>query len=225
MSDYTLYTYWRSSCAARLRIALNLKDISYDLVPVNLLKNEHLSPEHKARNPSGTVPLLVRNNNGPEPFKIGQSVAALEYLDEVHPNSSSPLLPPASNPEARATVRTLVNIVACDVQPVTNLRIIRRVAALGGNTEEWSQELIVDGLRAYEAVAAGCAGKYSYGDSPTLADVCLMPNVWNARRNKVPLDPFPTVVRIVENLEKLPAVKKASYFKQPDTPEDMRSHD
>ncbi|KAL6866563.1 hypothetical protein ACO1O0_002675 [Amphichorda felina] len=224
MSDYKVYTYWRSSCSARLRIGLDLKAISYDQIPVNLLKNEQQSPEHKSLNPSGSVPLLLRNKGhaaDTAPFRIGQSVAALEYLDEVHP--ASPLLPPTSNPEGRATVRTLVNIISCDIQPVTNLRIMRRVTALGGDAEEWNRDLFVDGLLAYEAIAATCAGKYSYGDSPTIADVCLMPAIWNARRFKVPLDQFPIINRVAENMEQLPAVAKASYFKQPDTPEDMRS--
>lgn len=222
MSDYTLYSYWRSSCSARLRIALNLKGISFETVPVNLVKNEHLSDTHRALNPSATVPLLVHHlAPGGSPFKVGQSVAALEYLEEIHPEH--PLFPPSSKPEDRATIRVLVNIVCCDTQPVTNLRMRRRVESLGGNAEQWNRELMTDGLRAYEAVAAPCAGKYSYGDVVTLADVCLLPTAWNATRVGVDLAQFPTVARVVKHLEELPAVKKASYFCQPDTPEDMRS--
>lgn len=227
MSDYNLYAYWRSSCSARLRIALNHKGITYDNITVNLLKDEQLSAEHRALNPSCSVPLLVRKKPGDAttittPFKIGQSVAALEYLDEVHPEA--PLLPPASDPEARAVVRTLVNIVACDIQPVTNLRIMRRVRALGGNAEEWNRELIVDGLRAYEdVIAGGCAGTYSYGDNVTMADVCLLPGVWNAKRFGVELGQFPTVAKVTENLEQLKAVQDAFYVNQPDAPEEMRA--
>ncbi|KFH41043.1 glutathione S-transferase-like protein [Hapsidospora chrysogenum ATCC 11550] len=230
MSDYNLYAYWRSSCSARLRIALNIKGISYDNITVNLLKDEQLSAEHRALNPSCSVPLLVRKKpvdatttTTTTPFKIGQSVAALEYLDEVHPEA--PLLPPSSDPEARAVVRTLVNIVACDIQPVTNLRIMRRVRSLGGNAEEWNRELIVDGLRAYEdVIAGGCAGRYSYGDDVTMADVCLLPGVWNAKRFGVEVaGQFPTIAKVTENLEQLRAVQDAFYVNQPDAPEEMRA--
>lgn len=219
MPDYNLYSYYRSSCSARLRIALNLKGIAYDLVPVNILKDEQLSAEHKALNPSCSVPLLCKKGDA-TPFKIGQSVAALEYLDEIHP---VPLLPLKSDPEGRAITRTLVNIVSCDIQPVTNLRIMRRVRALGGNAEEWNKELMQDGLQAYEVVASNWAGKYSYGDNLTMADVCLLPAAWNAKRFGVDLGQFPTISKVVENMEQLPAVAKASYFNQPDTPEEMHT--
>ncbi|KID90465.1 maleylacetoacetate isomerase [Metarhizium guizhouense ARSEF 977] len=220
MSDYTLYAYFRSSCSARLRIILNLKNISYDLIPVNLLKDEQLSAEHKALNPSASVPLLVSKRSPDAGFKIGQSVAALEYLEEVHPEV--PALPPTSDAKGRATVRVLCEIIAADTQPVTNLRIMRRVRALGGSAEEWNKELMGDGLRAYEAVAKDSAGKYSVGDNVTMADACLMPALWNAQRFGVDLSQFPTVSRIFANLSEHPAVQKADYFKQPDCPEDLR---
>src|SRR6478735_915101 len=145
-SQYTLYSYFRSSCSARIRIALNAKGIPYELAFVNLLKNEHLSDSHKTLNPSASVPVLISNASKDKPFRIGQSVAALEYLEEKHPSHA--LLP--SNPEARAIVRTLVNIICADIQPVTNLRIMRRVRELGGNAEEWNKQLMSDGLKAYE---------------------------------------------------------------------------
>ncbi|CAM1501482.1 Fc.00g034660.m01.CDS01 [Cosmosporella sp. VM-42] len=219
MSDYTLYSYFRSSCSARLRIALHLKSLSYDIIPVNLLKSEQLSEAHRHLNPSGSVPLLVPHN-AKEGFKIGQSIAALEYLDEVHPENS--LLPPISDPEGRALVRTLVDIVCADIQPVTNLRIMRRVRELGGNAEEWNRQVMTDGLRAYEAVAEKCAGKYSVGDEVTMADACLIPAVWNAERFGVDIATFSTVKKITENIKGHPAVVKADYFNQPDTPEELR---
>lgn len=218
MAEYTLYTYWRSSCSARLILALNLKGIAYEQIAVNLLNDEHVSAAHKNLNPSGTVPLLLKGTQ--EPLKIGQSMAALEYLEEVHPEN--PLLPPSSDPEGRAVVRQLANITACDIQPVTNLRIMRRVRALGGNAEEWNKELTLDGLEAYESVAKQCAGTYSYGDTVTIADTCLLPGAWNAKRFGVDLALFPTIFRIVENLEKLSAADKATYFNQPDTPEEWQ---
>ncbi|TWU78480.1 hypothetical protein ED733_008949 [Metarhizium rileyi] len=220
MADYTLYAYFRSSCSARLRIILNLKDISYDNVPINLLKDEQLSAEHRALNPSASVPLLVSKRSPDAGFKIGQSVAALEYLEEVHPEV--PTLPPVGDAKGRATVRVLCEVIAADTQPVTNLRIMRRVRALGGNAEEWNKELMGEGLRAYEAVAKDSAGKYSVGDQVTMADACLMPAVWNAQRFGVDLSQFPTVSKVVKNLGDHPAVQKADYFAQPDCPEELR---
>lgn len=223
MPDYTLYTYFRSSCSARLRIALNLKGLDYDLVPVNLLKSEQLSEEHRARNPSASVPLLVCHRAGASSgdTKITQSVAALEYLDEAH-SDVHPLLPASSDPSRRAVVRALVNVVAADIQPVTNLRIVRRVRALGGDADQWNREFMAEGLGAYEAVAKEWAGEYSVGDQITMADCCLMPAVWNAERYGVDMTAFPTVTRIAARLKEHPAVVKASYFVQPDTPEELR---
>ncbi|EFQ27338.1 maleylacetoacetate isomerase [Colletotrichum graminicola] len=216
-SEYILYSYFRSSCSARLRIALNLKSIPYTTIPTNLLKNEHLAPAHRALNPSASVPLLV--HCAAANFRVTQSVAALEYLEETHP-SSTPLLP--RDPKARAVVRSLVDIIACDVQPVTNLRIMRRVRALGGDAEQWNRELMADGLAAYEAVAQEWAGRYSVGDEISLADACLLPAYWNAERFGVDLSGYPTIREIVDGLKDHPAVIKANYHNQPDTPEELR---
>ncbi|KJZ71602.1 hypothetical protein HIM_08996 [Hirsutella minnesotensis 3608] len=221
MADYTLYSYFRSSCSARLRIILNLKGISYDTVPVNLLNGEQLTDSHRALNPSATVPLLVSRRAHDDGFKIGQSIAALEFLEEVHPET--PILPPASDPKGRAVVRTLVNIVSSDTQPVTNLRIMQRVRKLGGNAEDWNKELMTDGMRAYESIVKDCAGKYSFGDSVTMADACLLPAAWNAERFGVDLKAFPTISRVVENLSQHPAVIKAHYLNQPDTPDNLKA--
>ncbi|KAK1511134.1 maleylacetoacetate isomerase [Colletotrichum costaricense] len=216
--DYILYSYFRSSCSARLRIALNLKSISYTTIPTNLLKDEHLSPTHRALNPSASVPLLV--NRSDADFKVTQSVAALEYLEEAHP-STTPLLP--KDAKTRAVVRSLVNIVACDIQPVTNMRIMRRIRAMGGNAEQWNRELMADGFAAYEAVAKEWAGRCSVGDEISLADVCLLPAYWNAERFGVDLSPYPTVRKIAEGLKENPAVVKAHYYNQPDTPDELRA--
>ncbi|KAJ6440604.1 glutathione S-transferase [Purpureocillium lavendulum] len=230
MSEYTLYSYYRSSCSARLRIALNLKGIKYDLVPVNLLKDEQLSESHRALNPSATVPLLIVRGGGSGAddddqqtgVKIGQSIAALEFLEETHQQGPA-LLPPASDARGRAVVRSLAQIIAADTQPPTNLRIMRRVRAMGGSAEEWNKELMTEGLRAYEAVAREHAGKFSFGDTLTIADACLMPAVWNAERFGVDVKGlFPTVAKIAAVLEEEPAVKAAHYFRQPDTPDNLR---
>ncbi|KAM0421146.1 hypothetical protein ACHAPT_011038 [Fusarium lateritium] len=220
-SNYTLYSYFRSSCTARLRIALNIKSISYDMVYINLLKNEQLSDEHKALNPSASVPVLICHTSKDNPFKVGQSVAALEYLEEKHPDV--PMLPPTSDLEARALVRTLVDIVCVDIQPPTNLRIMRRIRELGGSAEDWNCQLMTQGLKAYESVALGTAGKYSFGNEVTLADACLIPAIWNAERFGVDLKAFPTICKIVDNLKDHPAVVKAHWQNQPDTPENLRA--
>lgn len=224
MSDpaYTIYSYFRSSCSARLRIVLNLKGIEYDLKAVNLLKGEQLSSEHKARNPTATVPLLVRTAGNGNVFTVGQSVAAIEYLEETHPQGYH-ILPPTSNPEARAATRALAGIIACDLQPVTNMKIMKRIRGLGGNADQWNKEIMTEVLEAYETVAKGWAGQYSVGDEITLADVCLLPAVWNAQRYGVDLDAFPIITKISENLSKHPAVVKAHWQNQPDTPEELRA--
>ncbi|OAQ97414.1 hypothetical protein LLEC1_08156, partial [Akanthomyces lecanii] len=123
----------------------------------------------------------------------------------------------------RAVARALANIIACDVQPVTNLRILKRLRAIdGANAEEWSVELINEGLRAYEDTAKTSAGRYSVGDGVTMADVALMPAVWGAERFNISLDPYPTVKRIAANLSELPAFQKAHPFVQEDCPEELR---
>ncbi|TFB01778.1 putative glutathione S-transferase [Trichoderma ghanense] len=221
-STYTLYSYFRSSCSARLRIVLNLKNIEYELKAVNLLKGDHLASDYKARNPTATVPLLVRTSGSGNVFSVGQSVAAIEYLEEIHPDSYH-VLPPASNPEARAVTRALAAIIACDLQPVTNMKIMKRVRAIGGNAEQWNKEIMTEVLEAYEAAVKDWAGEYSVGDAITLADVCLLPAVWNAQRYGVDLDALPIITRISENLGKHPAVVKAHWQSQPDTPEDLRA--
>lgn len=221
MAEYTLYGFWRSSCTARLRIALNIKGIHYTVVCVDLSKDEHLSFTHKELNPSASVPLLLRQIPNCT-LKIGQSLAALEYLEEAHSETGEALLPPSSDIRGRATVRVLANIIACDNQPVTNVRIMKRVSGLGGDAEEWNRGLMRDSLAAYEATAVISAGTYSYGDKVTIADACLVPAVWNALRFKVDLMPFVTITRIMANLEELEAVKKAHPSLQPDTPPNFR---
>lgn len=226
MSDtVTLYTYFRSSCSARLRIALHLKNIPFTPIFINLLHDEQSTPAHLTINPSATVPTLIISHTSspstPKTVTITQSLAALEYLDEAFPNTGPALLP--SDPETRALVRTLSQIIACDVQPVTNLRILKRVAPLGADRAVWSRGLIEDGLRAYEAVVQGSAGRFSVGDEITMADVCLVPAAWGAERVGVDLSAFPTVERIVRNLEMEEAVKKGHWQTQPDTPEDLRA--
>lgn len=224
-TTYDLHTYFRSSCSARLRIALNLKSIPYKSVPVNLLKGQQSSESHLILNPLGLVPVLVVHNNQSSAststsFAIPQSVSALEYLEETHPEP--PLLPSLSEAQGRATVRTLVNIIACDVQPVTNLRIQQRVRALGGDSAAWSKELVEAGFRAYETITAKSAGVFSVGDRITMADVCLVPACWAAERVGVDVGSYPTIKRVVERMEEEEAVKKAHWRRQVDTPDEFK---
>ncbi|EEQ87288.1 hypothetical protein RJZ56_007133 [Blastomyces dermatitidis] len=242
--QFHLYSYFRSSCAARLRIALNLKQIPYTTTFINLLKGEQLSPTHRALNPSASVPVLIVTTEDPSPateattsnqtqlLSIGQSIAALEYLEELSTNATNtnldngtPLLPPASCPEKRARVRTLVNIIACDIQPVTNMRIQQRVKALGADNTLWARELMETGFAALEALMQSCAGTYAVGDALSLADVCLVPAVWGAQRVGMDLGVYPTVKRVFKKLELLDGVRRAHWSRQPDTPEELTAVD
>jgi len=219
--EYELYTYFRSSCSARVRIAAHWKGIELKYNYVHLLKNEQQASDYVDKyNPSRTVPTLVIRQ-GCKEFVIRQSVAILEYFEEAHSDLPN-LLPPASDPEARAEVRDLVNIVACDTQPVTNLKILNRVRPLGVAVEQWQQDLMSAGLEAYEKVASLTAGKFSVGDAVTMADVVLVPAVDNALRFKVDMSLFPTVKRIREEAQKLDAFQKGGWKAQPDTPEELR---
>jgi maleylacetoacetate isomerase len=219
--EFVLYTYFRSSCSARLRIALGLKALPVQHKYINLLEHEQSAAEYDAINPSHFVPslqLLVENR------VITQSVAIMEFLEEKYPDRF-PLLPPHSDALARAEVRALVAIISCDTQPVTNMRILSRVDALGGSGSrtQWAKELMGDGLAAYERLAATTAGKYSYGNNVTMADVCLVPAVWGALRFGVDLNNFPVVKRVFEEVSMLEAFVKGHWKNQEDTPVELRA--
>ncbi|KAK4993578.1 hypothetical protein LTR66_005960 [Elasticomyces elasticus] len=197
-----------------------LKSIPVDYAYVHLLKGEQSSPEHVALNPSGTVPVFTHLvDNGPS-FPIGQSIAALEYIEEIFPDKT-PLLPPRHSPLERAKVRSLVNIIACDTQPITNRHVMLAVGALGGSPDEWSKKYMTRGLEAYEQVSSKTTGRYSVGDNVTLADVCLIPAVWGAERYGVELGKLPTVMKVYGAMMELEAVKKAHWKVQRDTPSDL----
>jgi maleylacetoacetate isomerase len=225
MPDYTLYGYFRSSCTARVRIALHLKGISYDDVPINLLKGEQRSEAHRALNPSATVPLLICH--AASDMRITQSMPAVEYIDEVHAGTGPSLLPPPSNPAARAAARSLASIVAADIQPITNLKLRQYIKQVASEDQaaEWMKRATIEGLQAYEAVVVKWAGKYSVGDAVTVADCCLMPAVWNAERLEIDIEQFPTISKIVKSLNEVPAVQQASYFRQKDCPPELRGKD
>jgi maleylacetoacetate isomerase len=215
-----LYTYYRSSCSARVRIAANFKRIPLTYKYVHLLKGDHVSSKYVSINPSASVPTLVVKSTPNGEIVIRQSIAILEFLEEYFPENPA-LLPPRNQVAQRAKVRELVNIIACDVQPPTNLRILTRVKRLNGDMTVWAKELMVAGLKAYEALAATCAGDYSVGDEISLADVVLAPAIENALRYGLELDEFPTVERIYKNVKDLDAFRDGDWRHQPDTPEEL----
>ena len=189
MSEPVLYDYFRSSACYRVRIALNLKGIAYRSVPVNLLEGEQKDPDYVARNPQGFVPFLEIDG-----AKLNQSLAIIDYLDATRPE---PALVPA-DPADRAHVLALALAVACDIHPLNNLRVLKRLSGLGLDQEardDWYRHWVSEGLAALEAMAAPRAGRFLFGDDPGLADICLVPQMFNARRFEVPLDAYPTLVR------------------------------
>jgi maleylacetoacetate isomerase len=204
MARPILYDYYRSSAAYRVRIALNLKGVDYEIRPVNLLESEQASAEYRALNPQGFVPMLEIDGH-----RLTQSVAIINYLDLRY--AMQPLLP-ASAAE-RAHVVAMAMAVACDVHPLNNLRVLKYLKnELGHSQEEtdtWYAHWISEGLPALEAMAAPKAGKFLFGDGPTGADVCLIPQLYNARRFNVPLDHYPTLLRAEENAKRLEAFAAA----------------
>ena len=203
-----LYTYFRSSAAFRTRIALNLKGITYESVAVDLraAANAHRKPAFLAVNPQGLVPALEH-----EGTTIAQSLAIIEYLDETFPEP--PLLP--SSPADRAHVRAMALAVACDVHPLNNLRVLNYLRGPLGHDDEavnsWYRHWIGEGFRGLEEDAKRMSGdrRHLFGTSVTLADVCLVPQMYNARRFNCDLEAYPTLRSICAHLESLPAFANA----------------
>ena len=207
-----LYSYFRSSAAYRLRIALNLKGLAYETVPVHLVKEggHNRRPEFRAINPQMRVPALVV----PTGDVLIQSLAIIEYLDETHPKP--PLLP--KDPIARAQARALAEIVACDIHPLNNigsLRYLKReLHQEQAAIDAWYHHWVLTGFEALEALVR--PGPYACGGAVTVADLCLVPQVYNARRLNVPLDKFPKIVAIDTACLALPAFDRARPENQPD---------
>lgn len=204
MSRIILYDYYRSSACYRVRIALNLKGVDYEKRPVNLLDSEQRSDEYRHLNPQGLVPMLDIDGH-----KLTQSLSIINYLDIRYP--VPPLIPAAA--AERAHVVAMAMVIACDIHPLNNLRVLKYLKnELGHSQEEvdrWYAHWILEGLPALEEMAAPDAGKFLFGDAPTGADVCLVPQLYNARRFDVPLDDFPTLLRAEENANKLEAFAAA----------------
>ncbi|MDT9599271.1 maleylacetoacetate isomerase [Sphingosinicella rhizophila] len=190
MTKPILFDYFRSSAAYRARIALNLKGVDYESASVDLLHGAHKEEAYRARNPQGFVPMLEIDGH-----RITQSIAIADYLDATR--SGIRLLP--ESPGDRAHVLALALIVACDIHPLNNLRVLKYLGGPLGQEESardaWYAHWVREGFAALEALAAPRAGAFLFGDAPTLADICLVPQMFNARRFKVPIDDFPLLVR------------------------------
>jgi len=207
-----LYTYFRSSAAYRVRIALNLKGLQYDMVPIHLTKDggQQRKPEFQKVNPQMRVPALELSSGS----VLTQSLAIIEYLDDIEPEP--PFLP--ADALERANVRALAQVVACDIHPLNNL-ITLQYLKRGLKQEQteidvWYHHWVTEGFKALEQMLK--PGPYAYGAHVTLADICLVPQVFNARRLKVPLDAFPKIVAVEQACLKQPAFDKARPENQPD---------
>ena len=199
----TLYDYHRSSASYRVRIALNLKGAAYERVPVSLLDGEQRSDAYRARNPQGFVPVLEADGQ-----RITQSLAIIDFLDATFPE---PKLVPADAAD-RAHVLALALTIAADIHPLNNLRVLKELTRLGldqATRDDWYRHWVAEGFAALEALAAPRAGRFLFGDSVTLADVCLVPQMFNARRLETPLDAYPALVRADAQACALPAFAAA----------------
>jgi maleylacetoacetate isomerase len=190
MTKPVLFDYYRSSAGYRVRIALNLKGIAYDRVPVNLLKSEQREAEYRARNPQALVPMFEHEGR-----RITQSLAIIDYLERLVPE---PRLVP-EEPGDRAHVMGMALLIACDVHPLNNLRVLKYLTGPLGQDEavksRWIAHWVGEGLAALESIAQPRAGRFLFGDGPTLADIYLVPQMFNARRFNVPLNDYPLLVR------------------------------
>jgi maleylacetoacetate isomerase len=203
MTRPLLHDYFRSSAAYRVRIALNLKGVDYDRHAVNLVEGEQRAADYRALNPQGFVPMLEVDDH-----KLTQSLSIIVYLDQKYPEP--PLMP--RDPADGAHVRALALAVACDIHPLNNLRVLKYLTKLGIGQEqrdEWYRHWVTEGLEALEAMAAPRAGAFLFGDTPTIADVCLVPQLYNARRFSVPITPYPTLRRADESASAMPAFAAA----------------
>lgn len=211
----TLYSYFRSSTAYRVRIALNLKGLAHEIVPVNLLDGAHLAEDYTAVNPMKAVPALADGD-----FILTQSLAILNYLDSVAPE------PPLAGGDAReqAYVRQIALVISTDIHPLTNLRVLKYLAAeLGAGDDvknKWYAHWAAQGMQAVETLLAreGRTGDFCCGDTVSVADLCLVPQMYNMRRYNLPLDGYPLCRRIEANCMRLKAFQDASPEMQPDAP-------
>ncbi len=208
-----LHEYFRSSASFRVRIALNLKGIEYQAVSYHLRRGEHRLPDYLALNPAGLVPTLELSGHA-----ISQSLAIIELIDEIHPNPS--FLP--DNPLDRATVRSLAQMIACDIHPLNNLRVLNYLRENLGSDEhavkQWYNHWLAQGFLALEAQLQRHAGRglYCFGNAPSLADICLVPQCVNAAKYDFDIGQYPVIAAIFARCLSLPAVNMAMPSRQPD---------
>ncbi|MFN3945954.1 MAG: maleylacetoacetate isomerase [Allosphingosinicella sp.] len=204
MTKPVLFDYYRSSASYRVRIALHLKGVAFERVRVDLVTGAQKSDDYRARNPQGFVPLLEA-----EGLRLTQSLAIIDFLDARYPE---PRLVPA-DPGERAHVLAMALTIACDIHPLNNLRVLKYLVGPLGQDDaaktEWIARWIREGFAALEAMAAPRAGAFLFGDAPGLADICLVPQMYNARRFDVPVDDFPTLLRADEAARAHPAFAAA----------------
>lgn len=209
-----LYGYFRSSAAYRVRIALNLKGLAYEQVAVNLVSGEQRGEDNLARHPQGLVPTLETDDG----TRLTQSLAICEYLDERYPEP--PLLP--ADAEGRARVRALTQVIACEIHPLNNLKVLKYLTGDLGLDEDaklaWYRHWIRNGFEALEAMLANspATGTFCHGNTPTLADACLVPQVFNARRFECDMSGYPTLRRIAGHCDTLDTFQRAAPSMQPD---------
>ncbi|XP_026209523.1 maleylacetoacetate isomerase isoform X2 [Anabas testudineus] len=208
-----LHGYFRSSCSWRVRIAFALKGIEYDQAPVNLIKDggQQFTEQYKKINPMQQVPAVEIDG-----ITLSQSLAAIQYIDETRPG---PRLLPA-DPVKRAQVRMISDLIASGIQPLQNVYVLQKV---GAEKIQWAQHFIERGFQALEPMLKQTAGKYCVGDEISMADICLVPQVYNAQRYKVDVDQYPTIKRLNQTLLEIDAFQVTHPSRQPDTPVDMRT--
>ncbi len=214
-----LYGYFRSSAAYRVRIAMNLKGLKPEQHAIHLANKMQFRDEYRAINPQGFVPYLIDDTDeSTNPFSLGQSLAIIEYLNDLYPDP--PLLP--ADPRQRATARSIALMIACDIHPLNNPKVLDTLRADFGMTEsqktQWYCNWINQGFTAIEAMLAArkIESLFCVGDTPTVADICLIPQVTNANRFKCSLDKFPRILAIYEYAMRLPAFDAAQPSKQAD---------
>ncbi|CAK9305160.1 unnamed protein product [Gordionus sp. m RMFG-2023] len=206
-----LYSYYRSSCSYRVRIALALKNIDYEYAQINLVKDggQQFMPNYQALNPQGLVPTLVVNDH-----VLSQSIAILEYLEEAYQDAPR-ILP--KDLYQRGKVRSLVQFICSDIQPIQNMRVLKYV----GNTHpDWAKHWVETGFNALEKELVKCSGKFCVGDDISMADIVLVPQVYNAKRFNIDMHKYPKISELDDKLTDLPAFQAAHPSKQPDCPKD-----
>lgn len=206
-AQFELFHYWRSSCSWRVRWALELKQISYKSTPVNLLKGEHREPAYLAKNPSGLVPTLKVQQSF-----YTESLAILEWLEEKYPQPYS-LLP--LSPEDRVRVRELTYAIACGIQPIQNLKVLQYTSSDQKRRVAFARHWIEEGFRGLEVRMANTAGSFSYGSQITMADLCLVPQVYNALRFNIDMSKYPTIFQVHSNCLKTKECERAAPQNQP----------